>query len=84
MASVVGQAHCCSVVIVNNKNSVQLPTFSNSSRSSRRPKVNFGASRVHGSSGSVLGIVLGQGRGPVLVGAVGARLRVCGAVEDTD
>ena len=38
----------------------------------------------YGSSGSVLGIVLGQGRGPVLVGAVGARLRVCGAVEDTD
>ena len=31
MASVVGQAHCCSVVSVNNKNSVQLPTFSNSS-----------------------------------------------------
>ena len=30
MASVVGQAHCCSVVSVNNKNSVQLPTFSNS------------------------------------------------------
>ena len=24
---VVGQAHCCSVVTVNNKNSVQLPTF---------------------------------------------------------
>ena len=31
LASVVGQAHCCSVVIVNNKNSVQLPTFGSSS-----------------------------------------------------
>ena len=31
LASVVGQAHCCSVVSVNNKNSVQLPTFGSSS-----------------------------------------------------
>ena len=31
LASVVGQAHCCcSVVIVNNKNSVQLPTIGSS------------------------------------------------------
>ena len=30
MASVVGQAQCCSVVIVDNENSVQLPTFGNS------------------------------------------------------
>ena len=30
LASVVGQAHCCSVVSVNNKNSVQLPTFGSS------------------------------------------------------
>ena len=30
MASVVGQAHCCSVVSVNNMNSVQLPTFGSS------------------------------------------------------
>ena len=30
LASVVGQAHCCSVVTVNNKNTVQLLTFGNS------------------------------------------------------
>ena len=30
LASVVGQAHCCSVVSVNNKNSVQLPTLNSS------------------------------------------------------
>ena len=31
LASVVGQAHCCSVVTVNNKNTVQLPTLKSSS-----------------------------------------------------
>ena len=63
LASVVGQAHCCSVVIVNNKNTVQLPTFGNPNEVVGDP-VNevYGASPPSSSSGTVSGTEMAERR----------------------
>ena len=71
LASVVGQAHCCSVVVVNNKNSVQLPTFSNSTRKSGRKVVTVDpmhAKAQSWNSNLIRGPCSSSGRGPVRFG----------------